>query len=100
MEAEYFAVSETAKSIVWMGQLLKDVDVISDKKMLMLFFDNQSAIKLIGNHEFHKQSKHIKTKYHFVCLLLAEKRNNVLYTPTEDQVAISSLRDCHQKNLQ
>ena len=66
MEAEYVAASETAKLIVWMDQLLKDVSVISDEKTPVLYIDNQSAIKLIGNPEFHEWSKHIETRYHFV----------------------------------
>ena len=28
--------------------------------------DNQSAIKLIKNPEFHKRSKHIDLRYHFI----------------------------------
>ena len=31
----------------------------------MLNIDNQNAIKLIGNPEFHERSKHIETRYHF-----------------------------------
>ena len=86
MEAEYITASEIAKSIVWMDQLVKDVSMISDKKMPMLYIDNQSAIKLIGNPEFHERSKHIETRYHFVHQLLNDKIN-VRYIPTEDQVA-------------
>ena len=86
MEAEYIVASETAKSIVWMDRLLKDVSVISDEKMPTLYIDNQSAIKLIGNPEFHERCKHIEMRYHFVRQLLSEKKIDVQYIPTEDQV--------------
>ena len=43
MEAEYVAASETAKSIVWMDQLLKDVSVISDEKMPTLYINNNQV---------------------------------------------------------
>ena len=32
----------------------------------LLVLDNQSAIKLAKNPMFHKRSKHIAIKYHFV----------------------------------
>ena len=85
MEAKYVAASETAKSIVWVNQLLKDVSVICEKMMSMLFIDNLSTIKLIGNPEFHKRSMHIKTRYHLVHQMLT-KKINVSYIPTKDQV--------------
>ena len=86
MEAEYVAASETAKSIVWMDWLLK-VFMINNETTPMLNIDNQSAIKLIGNPEFHELSKHIETRYHFVRQLVAEKKIDVDYIPTEDQAA-------------
>ena len=70
-----------------MDRLLKDVSVISDEKMPTLYIDSQSAIKLIGNPEFHERSKHIETRYHFVRQLLADKMIDVEYIPTVDQVA-------------
>ena len=32
----------------------------------LLLLDNQSAIKLAKNPVFHKRSKHIAIKYHFI----------------------------------
>ena len=61
--------------------------MINNEKMPMLNIDNQSAIKLIGNPEFHERSKHIETRYHFVRQLVAEKKIDIQYIPTEDQVA-------------
>ena len=66
MEAKYVAASEMAKSMVWMDRLLKELGVINDEVKPVLYVDNQSAIKLIGNPEFHKCSKHIETRYHFL----------------------------------
>ena len=87
MEAEYVATSKTAKSIVWMDQLLKDLSVISNEKKSTLYIDNQSAIKLIGIPEFHYRSKHIESRYHIVQQLLAEKKISIQYILTEDQIA-------------
>ena len=87
MKAVYVAASETAKLIVWIDRLLKDVSsVISNEKTPKLYIENQSAIKLIGNPKLHKRSKHIETRYHFMHQLLSEKKIDVKYIPTKDQV--------------
>ena len=49
--------------------------------------DNQSAIRLIKNPEFHKRTKHIDVRYHFI----REKYENGLFTlnyiPSDEQLA-------------
>lgn len=34
--------------------------------MVPMYVDNQSAIKLTSNPEYHKKIKHIEVRYHFV----------------------------------
>ena len=87
MEAEYIAASETAKLIEWMDRLLKELFMINNETMPMLNMDKKSAIKLIGNPEFHERSEHIETCYHFVRQLVSEKKIDIQYITTEDQVA-------------
>lgn len=69
-EAEYVAASEGVKEIMWLKQLLDEVTQL--KSVPCLYIDNASAIKLVKNPEFHKRSKHIEIRYHFV----REKFNN------------------------
>lgn len=57
-EAEYIAASCAAREAVWIRQLLRDVKE-SLNEPTPLFIDNQSAIKLIRNAEFHKRTKHM-----------------------------------------
>ena len=38
--------------------------------MDILYSDNHSAIFLAKNLAFHSKSKHIQTKYHFICYLI------------------------------
>jgi AraC-like DNA-binding protein len=35
-----------------------------------IFCDNTSSITLSKNHVFHKKSKHIDTRFHFICELV------------------------------
>ena len=41
--------------------------------MDILHSDNQSGIFLAKNSVFHSKSKHIQTKYHFICCLVEDK---------------------------
>jgi hypothetical protein len=49
--------------------------------------DNQSAIKLAQNLEFHNRSKHIDVRYHFTRTLIEEKEIEVSFVPTTEQAA-------------
>jgi hypothetical protein len=49
--------------------------------------DNQSAIRLAKNPEFHKRSKHIDVKCHFIRELIENEELIVKYIPTTEQRA-------------
>ena len=52
-----------------------------------LFCDNQSSIKLARNPEFHKRSKHIAVKHHYIRELQQDSVINIQYIPTVEQKA-------------
>lgn len=64
-EAEYVAASQAVKEIIWIKSLLRSLQVLRGLKTT-LYIDNQSALKLIKNAEFHKRTKHIDVRYHFI----------------------------------
>ncbi|UYV61219.1 hypothetical protein LAZ67_1003912 [Cordylochernes scorpioides] len=45
--------------------LLKDIGIKMDR-LTVLNMDNQAAIKLVQNPEFHKRTKHIDVRYHYI----------------------------------
>ena len=49
--------------------------------------DNTGAIKLSDNPEFHKKTKHINIKYHFIRELVKENKIRLLYINTKEQLA-------------
>ena len=77
-ESEYVAAAAAAKEIVWMRRLLQDLGC-NQLKPTYLFCDNQSAIKLVRNHQFHQHTKHIDLKFHFIRDLQEEKVIDVVY---------------------
>ena len=52
-----------------------------------IFCDNSSAIALSKNHVFHKKSKHIDTRYHFIRKLVKEGETSVLFCGSKEKLA-------------
>ena len=57
------AASESVKDILWLKRFLKEIDISPE---CVLYIDNQSAIKIIKNSEYHKRTKHIEVRFHFI----------------------------------
>lgn len=64
-EAEYLAASSTTKEIIWHRRLLTSLGK-APTSPTPLFTDNQSALRLIKNPEFHRRTKHIDVQYHVI----------------------------------
>ena len=58
-ESEYVATCEAVKELLWMKKFLEELIPNTIKKKPILLMDNQSAMKLVKNPQFHKRSKHI-----------------------------------------
>jgi ATP-binding cassette subfamily B (MDR/TAP) protein 1 len=69
-EAEYVAVTEAAKEMIWLKAFLGELGLKQENSVL--FSDSQSAIHLAKNPVFHARTKHIDLRYHFIRSLLEE----------------------------
>lgn len=76
-EAEYRALSATAKELVWIVALLREFGV-SCTLPISLYCDNQAAIHITKNQVFHERTKHLDIDCHFV----REKFKGGLLLPT------------------
>ena len=65
-EAEYMAISHALQEGLYLRMLRVEIGVEPDMCGTLLLFDNQSAIKLSKNPVFHKRSKHIAIRFHFI----------------------------------
>lgn len=63
-EAEYISISEASKEAIYLKNLMFEILGISEP--IVLYNDCQSAQKLVSNPIFHRRSKHIDIRYHFV----------------------------------
>ena len=87
-EAEYIALDEALKELLWLKQLILDFKVELDE-VPTIFEDNQSCIALAENKGYRARSKHIDVRYHFSRYHLAEGTYRLEYCPTADMVADS-----------
>ena len=83
-EAEYVAAAAAAKEAIWLRRILRDLNFVQCFPTT-LFVDNQSAIRLAINPEFHKRSKHIDVRCHFIRELIENKELIVKYIATTEQ---------------
>ncbi|KAE8684638.1 Chitin elicitor receptor kinase 1 [Hibiscus syriacus] len=70
-EAEYVAVTEASKEMVWLQSFLEELGKKQENNIL--YCDSQSAIHLAKNPSFHSRTKHIQLRYHFIRSLLEDE---------------------------
>jgi hypothetical protein len=64
-EAEYMALTQASKEAVWLQLLMQELGVQGTDSVKVLV-DNQGAIALAKNPEFHTRTKHIDIQYHYI----------------------------------
>lgn len=84
-EAEYIALGLGAKEAIWLKSLMNELGF--EQRPVEINVDNQSAIKLVKNPEFHKRSKHIDIKFHFVRDLCLKGDIKIVYVDSKNQIA-------------
>ena len=71
-EAEYIAVTEAGKELVWIKTFFKELGMQQDE--YVVYCDSQSAIDLSKNATYHSRTKHIEVRYHWIRDATEEKR--------------------------
>jgi hypothetical protein len=85
-KAAYVVTTTTTCQFVWMRRILNEL--LHEKKgATQIVCDTESAIALSNNHFFHKQGKHIDTRYHFTRELVNGKEIFVQFCRSEEQFA-------------
>jgi len=83
MEAEYAALCEVSREIIYVKRILKHIGFEKYvASRIDVFCDNQSAIKLSKNAVHHKRNKNIDIRYHFSRELAEKKEIMILYLRT------------------
>lgn len=73
-EAEYIAITEGIKEVLWLHGLI-------------VVCDSQSAVHLTKNHVIHERTKHVDVKFYFVKEVVARGEVAVEKVRTDDNAA-------------
>ena len=84
-ESEYIAAVNAGKECLWWKQFLKPFNLA--QSTITLYEDNQAAIALTKNPQFHNRTKHIQVQYHWIREKVAEKEFALQYISTKKQLA-------------
>ena len=83
-EAEYMALSLTARQAIWLTNGLTEIGF---PLVPTLLCDNQGSIDLSKDSRMHKQSKHIDVHYHFIRETIEKNKVSVSYIPSNLNIA-------------
>lgn len=86
-ESEYMALSSAAAEACWLRGVLNDMGMLCSEEPVVLYEDNQAAIKVSKNAESSKRLKHVDIRYHFIKEKIEDKVIDVQYVATQNQVA-------------
>lgn len=64
-ESETHAATQATKEAIWLRNILKELG-LEQKSSTTIYCDNQAAIALSRNPEYHARSKHVDIQYHFL----------------------------------
>jgi hypothetical protein len=87
-EAEYMAIDDAARDIVWERRCLTTMgDTAVNSIATILHSDNQSAIKMAKNRSSHDSTKHIDFRFHYIRDLIHFQQIKLVYVESENNVA-------------
>jgi len=85
-EAEYMATCAAVQEMVYLRQLFADLG-FEQKEPTIIHQDNQACIALAGNPIYHKRTKHIDIRYHYVRERVENGDVALVHVPSERQLA-------------
>ena len=85
-EAEYIALASAAQEAVWLRRLLQDMKAAPSRPMI-INEDNQSAIALTKNPQFHGRTKHVDIKFHYIREQVEQQNIKLVFCPSDNMMA-------------
>lgn len=84
-EAEYMAMASASREIMWLRNLLKELGY-TQREATTLYSDNQSAIAIAYNPQYHKRSKHFRMKDNHIREKVWRKKIKIEYCQMTNMV--------------
>jgi hypothetical protein len=92
-EAEYVAVSEVCREILFVAQVMEFLG-LTVKRPIVVRVDNVGAIYLANNQTTSQRTKHVDVRYHFVREYIEDGTVEIIFVKSKDNDA-----DIFTKNL-
>jgi hypothetical protein len=86
MEAEYMALTEGAKQLIWLCRFIQELE-IDQTQPTSLRSNNLGAITLSHDTTYHPRTKHINIAYHFSREKVASRNAALTYVHTKENTA-------------
>ena len=99
VEAEYVAATVAVCQAIWMRRMLRSL-CQEQAKGTVIYCDNSSAIALSKNYVFHKRTKHIDTKFHYIRELVNNGEIVLQHCRTEEQFADILTKPLRRKSFE
>lgn len=85
-EAEYMALGDAVKELLWLSQLLSNVGLKFNSSPII--FEDNEGCKLLSTHPVHHQrTKHIDIKHHFIRHHIAKGDCKIVSINTDNMIA-------------
>jgi len=94
-EAEYTAMAHAAREVVWLRNLFEEL-YLPQTLPTILYGDNQSAMAIARDPQYHARSKHFDTKSHYIRDKIREGVIKDVYCPTNDMIADILTKPLHK----
>src|SRR6266487_6647255 len=89
-EVKYIVVSETAKNIIIICEILHKLSIISEDFVFLLLINNISMIAISENEKVIRNARHIDIHYHHIQNLIKKKIIKISHIST-DEMTVNDL---------
>ncbi len=80
-------LSKTAKKAIWIREFLHELKFRDADQSVLIYADNKSAIDLIINSLYHKRTKHIEMRWHWIREMIDRKKIILRYLFINEMIA-------------
>jgi hypothetical protein len=98
MEAEYVALSEVLKEVLFVRQLMEEIG-FGQKNATCIYEDNNACISLAKDPVFRDRAKHIAVRFHLIRNELANGSVEIKWIDTKNQIADGLTKPVSEEKL-
>ncbi|CRG92846.1 hypothetical protein PISL3812_09917 [Talaromyces islandicus] len=86
-EAEFMGQTQATKEAIWLRRLLNELNISQGKAATIICGDNQGAIALSSNPQYHSRTKHMEIQRKWQGEVQGTGTVELKYVPTAEQIA-------------